>query len=74
MYEINKNVPIPAKNREPGCTKYPFAKMEVGDSFLANTKQTTICNAAKGFEHRHGGAYKFATRVEGDCVRIWRIA
>jgi hypothetical protein len=70
MIKIEKNVPMPTAR----FTKkiYPFSEMEVGDSFLA--KNGTVARAANGFSKYHKNGWRFATRKEGEGVRIWRIA
>jgi len=73
MHEINKNVPIPPPSRGPGASsKYPFAKMEVGDSFLADVSPSKVSSSARAWAKRKGG--RFVTRIEGDHVRVWRVA
>lgn len=68
MIKIEKGVELPDKSsgRPP---KYPFAQLEVGDSFLADKKvQTTL----GGYRRRHPEK-KFVTRkVTEDKVRVWR--
>ena len=64
---IDKGIPMPGK--------FPFEKMEVGDSFVIppDTRRTTASVAAKRFADKHG--VKFATRKLPDgTLRCWRIA
>ena len=69
MYKIDKNVTPPAKGR----TVYPFAQMEIGDSFMApGIAPRTLYQAAFSYSRRHGG--KFSTRAENDGARCWKIA
>jgi len=68
-FVIEKNVPIPP----PGQTKYPWAEMEVGDSFLVPAdKGNSAKTAASHFIRRNPGK-KFLSRAEGDELRIWRV-
>lgn len=65
--------------------KYPFLKMEVGDSFfVGKEKLTTLRNlrirvqmAARRYVLRHAGEVEFTSRIvyENEVwgVRIWRI-
>ena len=76
MFEIKKDVPIPAV-RMPGGrdVKYPFRSMEIGDSFhaevsLAEAKK--IQYAAAAYSRRNG--VKFTTRRSDTGVGIWRTA
>ena len=62
--EIEKGVPIPGKR-----SKYPFAQMEVGDSFIESVaKQVGIHSCARCF------GIKISTRKMGDgTIRVWRV-
>ena len=84
MIKIEKNVPIPDKCPNDGRgkkSKYPFEKMEVGDSFLhdepySHAAQTRLHNAARNFKnyHRDKFDWKFTVRkVEGNKIRVWRV-
>ena len=67
MFKIEKNVPFAER-------KYPFNKMEVGDSFeVPAVLWLTARTSATQFGRRHNR--KFAARLTGpDTGRIWRIA
>ena len=78
--KIEKDVPIPTRIE---AALYPFARMEIGDSFAVATtpdlpaeklRQRLSANGAN-FAKRHLGV-RFTTRVEnnGAAVRIWRVA
>jgi hypothetical protein len=65
--KVEKNVPLPSK--------YPFAKMAIGDSFAvpADKKRTSVSVAAKRFAAKHGA--KFTVRQMPDrTLRCWRVA
>lgn len=75
MFEIEKNIPIPGYH----C-KYPFEKMEIGDSFFvkeaSDSYRRKVRNAANMFGKKNG--CKFKTRSmknkDGiDGIRIWRV-
>lgn len=77
MISIDKNIPIPKVNRgghlKPREAKYPWAQMEVGNSFFVpevTVKQfgSTVYAASK----RSGR--KFTIRAVDGGVRIWRTA
>lgn len=77
MLKIEKNVPIPDAMRFGKPRKYPFAEMDVGDSFFApNVGISAMAGSITYASKRHGK--KFATRfltengVKG--VRVWRVA
>lgn len=69
--QIEKNVPM---NGHAGRTsKYPWAAMQVGDSFLAHVKYISSLSSAKTqAENRH--KMKFSCRTTPEGVRVWRIA
>jgi hypothetical protein len=82
---IDKNIPAPAGTRGRPA-RYPFADMEVGDSFAVPLAGETwgkgtsdkavsrLSNASNSFGKRNN--WKFVTRsrkAEG-VVRCWRIA
>lgn len=65
--KVEDNVPVP--------TKYPFATMQVGDSFELpeGVKRSTVSVAAHRFSKKHGG--KFTVRLTEDRkLRCWRVA
>lgn len=66
MIKIDKNIPIPQKLRK---AKYPWADMEVGDSFLVEgvSKFHGIWSANKKFKPKH-----FISEVNPVGVRVWR--
>ncbi len=74
--QIEKNVPLPGSGAGRP-SKYPFADMEVGDSFLVAEGPSSghlgynARNAAKNFGVRHG--MKFSVKQTEGGVRIWRI-
>jgi hypothetical protein len=73
--EIEKNVPTP--NSEGGKTKYPFAQMEVNDSFFVPNGNANSINSAAGvFRKTKQPTWKFTVRKvkENDIkgVRVWR--
>lgn len=71
--EIEKNIPIPRPNAERG--KYPFHKMEIGDSFVVPIdSRGAVVAAGNCYKKKHG--MRFTTRRTecGQFVRIWRIA
>lgn len=82
-FQIERNIPLPAKRKSPGArAKYPYAGMDVGDSFhvvpaagkgLDRARAGLHCSA-NAWALRRGGAWKFTVRVEGNGLRCWRIA
>ncbi len=83
-FKIERGVEIPPSGTGKHNMKYPFAEMEVGDSFFCSVngvgmqRQTNISalrNAAKGFSLRHG--IQLTARVvkeeQGAGIHIWRV-
>ena len=71
--EIEKGVPLRRQR------KYPWASMDVGDSFFVafsdgesdhSTRRAVSVSACKAGQRR---GWKFATRKQADGVRVWRV-
>ncbi len=73
-YEIEDGVSIPKRTAGRHGSKYPFAQMDVGQSFLitADVKASTIRSAVGAFCKRNPGTGKFAVRGTEDGLRVWR--
>ena len=65
--KIEKGIPIPVKRK-----KYPFAEMEVGDSFFIEKKQSTVSVACSWFVREVKPEWGFTCRKENNGVRVWR--
>lgn len=64
---IEKNIPLPSR--------FPFANMQVGDSFLVpeTAKRSTVSVAARRYGEKHG--WRFSVRLTEDRkLRCWRVA
>jgi hypothetical protein len=71
-FEIQKDVPIPYPGM--GKRKYPFADMEVGDSFLVEDKSTNaMYRTAHGFMAKHQPNWKFSVRKVNGGTQVWRV-
>jgi hypothetical protein len=69
---IVRDVPVPPKRNE-NLRRYPFADMEVGDSFTVPAdRMLSARSAASRFQQSHQG-WAFVTRIEGERARIWRV-
>ncbi|WP_157677858.1 hypothetical protein [Burkholderia ubonensis] len=74
-FVIEKGLPIPraARGRRP---RYPFAKLEIGDSFFVAGKGAALLkelsNCANYHRRHHGG--NFVVRSVDGGVRAWRVA
>ena len=70
MYEIKKNIPVPADGREVRNHKYPWREMEIGDCIDGDNKMSVAANC---FARRNEG-YNFTRRKLGEnFYRVWRI-
>lgn len=70
-YKIVKDVSVPSSRNS-----YPFADMDVGDSFLVPFDQVNGSNslrsAASHFARRHGGV-RFTITTEAKGFRVFRV-
>ncbi len=69
MYEISKNVPIPAEKVKHN---YPHEALQVGEScFVPGGNMNVLCNynRIRGKKLDRG----FVCRKEGDGIRVWRV-
>lgn len=79
QYKVDKNIPIWDEAPTPNSAKYPFKRMEVGDSFLygeySRANMQHIGNAARNWKNKSGREdWKFSCRkTKANKVRIWRV-
>lgn len=68
-FKIEKKIPVPFSS-----SKYPFGKMEVGDSFFIKEKEVVL-NSVSSAAHHYGkhNNKKFSIRKAENGYRIWRI-
>lgn len=68
--KIDRNIPVPSRN-----TRYPFAEMQVGDSFFVPAKKVgTLLSASYAFRKKSDAFdRKFCARAENYGARIWRV-
>lgn len=70
--KVDKNIPV--SDRIRGKKKYPWNKMEVGDSILClNVVRSVPLTSAKQWAKTHKKKWKFTARSEEKGIRIWRI-
>lgn len=70
-----ERVPMP-KDGRGAKGKYPFEKMQVGESFFVDniTKRSSAITAANAYGKKHSPEWKFASRLEGKGFRIFRVS
>lgn len=76
MITIEKNIPMP-EARSKG--RYPYADMQVGDSFYLETKgvdEIGVARRLRGSSFLYGkkSGAKFSVRKMDDGFRVWRVA
>jgi len=69
-FQIEKNVPIPEGHGRGTPLKYPWNKMEIGDSIVVPSK--TGQQSALKYGQRY--SLKFRTRKVDGGYRIWRVS
>lgn len=74
-YDIDDSIPLPKRkgNSAGRPPKYPFAKMDVGQSvfFDGESYSSKVCIAAHAYGRRHGK--RFSTRSVDGGLRVWRV-
>lgn len=77
LFIVEKNIKMPAAKvkRRKRSEKYPWSKMQVGDSFFVPNKTTSAMSAAATLAaKRNRPGMKFSVRALTDGVRVWRVA
>lgn len=67
---IEKNVPIPTIRAK---TKYPFDKMNVGDSFVINKKTNAASVTVAYWKKKLPGTDYTVRAIDENSSRVWRI-
>ena len=74
MYEIEKHVDMPSPVKRGRASRYPFSKMEIGDSFFVEGKPPNqLSSVAYNWSKRNNSNIKFVVKREGTGSRIWRF-
>jgi hypothetical protein len=73
MYKIEDNVPFNA-GKKGAMEKYPFSKMNVGQSFLiTDPVEANLAASAMGYHNKKKNGKRFSTRKVDGGRRFWRI-
>ena len=67
--KIEKKIPLPTAR-----TNWPFAKMEVGDSFIVPVEKLISCRGAASAYSKNHPCVRFTVRTMDGKVRCWRTA
>ena len=74
-FTIDKDVPPPTTGTgRAGQSKYPFAEMEVGDSFAGTSDTATVRSALRHWRTRNNSTRKFTVHKTATGYRCWRVA
>ena len=75
MIAIDKNIPVPTGKSRLREGKYPFANMEVGDSFFISEESRRVWTASYGWGKRNAAKFRMTALSEGGAegVRVWRV-
>lgn len=74
-FKVEKKIEMPPLGIYGRRLKYPFHKMNVGDSFLCgDSSQNAVRSAAAQYGYRESNGAKFSVRKTPDGYRCWRIA
>ena len=71
--KVEKGVEMPKRKRE---SKYPWAKLKVGDSFYvesANVTSNGMYSCVSTYNKKVKKPIKISVRKEGEGIRVWRI-
>ena len=71
MLKLEKNIPIPSTAGRP--KKYPFEKMQHGDSFLVTPKEKTSVRQCIVRENKRSTTHKWITRSVDNGIRVWCV-
>ena len=82
MTKVDKNIPIPDVNTKKSKYDFPFAYMDINDSFLieetrdneAALSRGSLLYALKKFNEQNNSNIRITTRTVPDGIRVWRIA
>lgn len=74
-FEIEKGVPAPGSDGFPNRSKYPFGKMDAGESIVVKGDEKTLRRASEAatmYGRRNGKIFTCRT-IEKGTMRIWRV-
>ena len=72
MIAVKKSIPVPS-NRIGPPLKYPWPKMEIGDSFKTEYTAQSIAWVGNKWAANRKLPHKFVQKKEGIMLRVWRI-
>lgn len=72
MFKVEKNIAVPERRKRKGAS-YPFAQMEIGDSFACAQSDYGRVQAAMRTYSYHHVPVSFTLRKTDDGFRCWRV-
>lgn len=69
---IQQNIPLP-EEKTGRKLKYPFAEMNIGDSFFSKTTSSRLSTVAGRYGKAQTPERVFTVRKEENGARVWRI-
>ena len=73
-YKVDKDVGVPTGHGRGRPAIYPFASLAIGDSFTVPVIDALKARLSAAQRKRLHPGWDYASRTEGDVVRIWRIS
>ena len=82
MTKVDKNIPIPPINSKESKYSFPFAHMDINDSFLIEESKDNIIALIRGsllyalkkFNKQNNSNIKVITRTTPEGLRVWRVS
>lgn len=72
-FTLTSEVPVPKRRRATGG-RYPFATMDVGQSFFAaGVKAESLLSCARRYAKASEPEARYTARAEGTGSRCWRV-
>lgn len=80
-FKIEKGIPVPTKGLQAKPIPYPFAEMELGDSFVVPIPKgldgdrlvKRLLSIAKRYRDETQADFAISARVRPEGVRVWRV-
>jgi hypothetical protein len=73
IVKLAHGVPLPDASLRRRNLKYPWAEMNVGDSFLMENATTRIARVQVSAANHRYAPRRFTARAEGQKLRVWRL-
>ena len=73
MYQIETGIPVTNGKRTGTASRYPFAQLQVDQSFLVKDRKVDTVRSAACMASKRLGV-KFVVRSVDGGVRVWRVA